>query len=515
MVKTTSLERAEIALTSSMEEPELAAPDPETPFRLLVLGDFSGRTSRDVRPATLGFDRLPIRVDRDNLGEVMDELEVSLALRLAGESGPETTFRFRSLDDFHPDRLLERTPAFGSLRRTRAELEDPATFAEAAATVRSWMDATPSTASASETPAAASDAASASEDVVADLLARAREKASRRPTDVDRFVRGIAAPHSRPADDPDAPELLAAVDVMIGSWIRNTLHHPAFRELEAAWRGLAWLVDRVETDSQLQIWLLDVSKAELALDLRAAGRLELSGWRKILVTQAREAMDAEPWAAVGALYAFDRTVEDVALLARLARVGREAGAPLLAEASPGVVGSAGFAQAPDPSDWMPGAPDDPSAQIWAALRELPEARWLGLAAPRFLLRLPYGEATDPTETFAFEEMPEGAGHQDYLWGGPALVCLELLGQAFAESGWRLRPGSAQEVGGLPLHVYADRGEQRVKPCAEVALSERALDALLEAGVMPLVSVYGRDVVRLARFQSLASPPAPLAGRWAV
>jgi type VI secretion system protein ImpC len=440
-------------------------------------------------------------------------MDVSLALRLAGESGPETTFRFHTLDDFHPDRLLERTPAFGALRRTRAELEDPSTFAEAASTVRSWMGTAASAPPTPEAPAPESAAPSASEDVVADLLASAREKAARRPTDVDRFVRGIVAPHSVPADDPDVPELVAAVDAMIGSWIRSALHHPAFRDLEAAWRGLAWLVDRVETDSQLQIWLLDVSKAELALDLRAAGRLELSGWRKILVTQARETTDAEPWAAVGALYAFDRTVEDVALLARLARVAREAGAPLLAEASPGVVGSAGFAEAPDPSDWMPGAPDDPSAQIWAALRELPETRWLGLAAPRFLLRLPYGEETDPTETFEFEEMPEGARHEDYLWGGPALVCLELLGQAFAESGWRLKPGSAQEVGGLPLHVFKADGEPRIKPCAEVALSGRALDAMLEAGIMPLVSAYGRDVVRLARFQSIASPPAPLAGRW--
>src|SRR5262249_28892499 len=159
---------------------------------------------------------------------------------------------------------------------------------------------------------------------------------------------------------------------------------------------------------------------------------------------------------------FERKPDDVALLARLAQVARAAGAPLIAGASPEIVGSEGFGVAPDPDDWKPGGPDSPAAQVWAALRELPEARWLGLAAPRFLLRLPYGEKTDPTESFAFEELPEGAPHESYLWGAPALVCLELLGTAFAQSAWRLRPGQEAEVDGLPLHVFEEGRERRIK-----------------------------------------------------
>jgi hypothetical protein len=31
--------------------------------------------------------------------------------------------------------------------------------------------------------------------------------------------------------------------------------------------------------------------------------------------------------------------------------------------------------------------------------------------------------------------------------------------------------------------------------------------------MPLCSVRGRDEVQLLRIQSIADPPAPLAGRW--
>lgn len=109
MTKTTSLARAEIALGSSMEEQEGAAPDPETPFRLLVLGDFSGRGSRGVRePATLGFDCLPVRVDCDNLRKILEERDTTLTLRRASGRAPETTFYLRSLEDLHHDRPARR-----------------------------------------------------------------------------------------------------------------------------------------------------------------------------------------------------------------------------------------------------------------------------------------------------------------------------------------------------------------------------------------------------------------------
>jgi len=510
MAKTTSLERAEVALTATMEQPRLAAEDPETPFRLLVAGAFSGEAPEGAR-ARLGFDRLPVRVDRDSLDDVLSAMDVALTIPLGGEAAPATTFRFRCLEDFHPDRILERTPAFGALSRARAELQDPATFAEAARRVRSW--AGPAAEPASRTSRKAAPR-SESEDLVAELLEGSREKGGGLPPDVARLVRSIAAEHSVPASDPDAPRLIAAVDAMIGSWLNAAMHDPAFQALEAAWRGVAWLADRLETDSSLQLWLLDVSRDALSSDLKASQSLEASGWHKILVEQPALSGEPVPWAAVAGLYTFGRTVEDVALLARLGRVAEIARAPFLAAGSSEVVGSPGFGEAPDPDDWEDGGRESPASQIWEALRELPSARSLGLAAPRFLLRLPYGKDTEPAETVAFEEMPEGCVHESYLWGNPALACLALLGQAFASDGWSLRPGSVQDLPGLPLHVYAEDGSSRIKPCAEATLSPRAAERLLDAGVMPLLSVPGRDAVRLVRFQSLAAPPAPLSGRWA-
>jgi type VI secretion system protein ImpC len=195
----------------------------------------------------------------------------------------------------------------------------------------------------------------------------------------------------------------------------------------------------------------------------------------------------------------------------MARIAHRARAPFLAEASPRVLGCSSLASTPHPREWK--APQEP-ASGWAELRRLPEADAIGLALPRFLLRLPYGKKTSPLESFDFEEFPELPVHQDYLWGNPAFAIALLLAQSFSEAGWEMRPGSVTEIDKVPLHLYRRDGQSESKPCAEVLLTEDAAERMVEAGLIPLVSFKDRDLVRVVRFQSVADPPRALAGRWA-
>jgi type VI secretion system protein ImpC len=77
----------------------------------------------------------------------------------------------------------------------------------------------------------------------------------------------------------------------------------------------------------------------------------------------------------------------------------------------------------------------------------------------------------------------------------------------------MEPGDELEVEDLPAHVYDDEGGKRLQPCAEAALVDRAAEAILGAGLMPLLSYKGRNAVRLMRFQSIASPARALSGPW--
>ena len=70
-----------------------------------------------------------------------------------------------------------------------------------------------------------------------------------------------------------------------------------------------------------------------------------------------------------------------------------------------------------------------------------------------------------------------------------------------------------ELDDCPAHVYEEAGERLMQPAAEVLLSERAMLEILARGPMALLGHRQRNVVRLARFQSLADPSAALAGAW--
>jgi type VI secretion system protein ImpC len=322
----------------------------------------------------------------------------------------------------------------------------------------------------------------------------------------------VTEPSLAPAADPRQAEAVALIDRGLGSQMRALLHAPDFQAMEAAWRAMFLLVRRLETGTQLKLYLIDISKAELGADVDSAEDSGSSSLSRLLVDQSAGTPGGEPWGLIVGNYTFGPTQEDAKILGRLAKIASRAQAPFIGGASPLAVGCESFAETPYAEDWTWKAKSD-DREAWAALRVQPEAVYLGFALPRFALRLPYGATTDPIESFAFEEMPDIPAHEDYLWGNPAFACALLLAQSFSDSGWEMRPGEHSEIDRLPLHVYTQDGGSELKPCAEALLTERAAEKILEAGLMPLVWLKSQETVRLLRFQSVAKPLRALAGRW--
>ena len=487
-----------------------ARPVPETPFRVLLLGDFSASGSK--KPIS---SRKPVQVDRDNFDDVLAAFHPELKINLGDEE--PATLKFSDLDDFHPDRLLERLDMFRKLRNIRARLADPATFADAAAEFGLGGRAKPLEEAQSTTPQASPLAlGSLLDDMIEQTEARAQMR-SAAESDLQKFVRRVTEPHLVSAADPRQSEILALIDRALGAQMRALLHVSDFQSLEAAWRAVFLLVRRIDTDEMLKLYLVDLSKDELAADLNSSLDLRTTFAYRLLAGDAINSVGGEPWAAIVGDYAFAATRAHAELLGRLAKVAHAAGAPFLAAASPALLGCKSFSATPNARDWTAPADSD-SVSAWAALRSLPEASAVGLAIPRFLLRLPYGEQTDPIESFSFEEMPRDPEHnepehEDYLWGNPAFVCALLLAQSFSESGWDLRPGQRAELGRLPAHIYPHEGSSELKPCAEALMTLDTADRIMESGLMPLASMKGQDEVRLLRFQSIAQPLTALVGRW--
>jgi type VI secretion system protein ImpC len=499
---------------SAGEDSSGAHPEPETPFCIAILGDFSGRANRGIADTKSISKRRAWLVDRDNFDEVLSRSGAEIHLPM-DESGA-LHLRFSELDDFHPDRIFERLEVFGKLRDLRSRVQDSSTFPKVAEELglRS-RDAASQPAKPAPVPApSAVQLASGSllDEMVAQTEARGVTNLPRRSTDeVHDFAQRVVAQHLVSTPDPRQPEIVAVIDRAIGSLMRAILHNPDFQALEAAWRATFLLVRQLETGSQLKLYLVDISKQELGADLSSAADLRQTGLYRLLVEQAVETPGAEPWSIILGNYTFGSASDDVQLLARIAKIASRARAQFLAAASPRVLGCSSLAATPHPREWK--APDPELTRAWAEFRHLREANSVGLALPRFLLRLPYGKKTSPIESFEFEECSDTPVHEEYLWGNPGFAVTLLLAQSFSEAGWEMRPGTAMEIDQLPLHIGLQAGESQAKPCSEVLLTEDAVDRMLDEGLMPLVSFKDRDRVRLARFQSIADPSRGLAGRW--
>src|SRR5262249_4504652 len=111
--------------------------------------------------------------------------------------------------------------------------------------------------------------------------------------------------------------------------MNGVLHHPDFQALESAWRGLDWLLSRAVKGSQVEVVLLDVSRAELAADLKGADDLTASGLYQVLIEKGVRGPRGEPWAVLVGNYAFNFTVPHAELLGKLAKIAGQTNAPFL------------------------------------------------------------------------------------------------------------------------------------------------------------------------------------------
>lgn len=466
----------------------------QDPLRLLVLADLGG----SARPPLA--QRKLLAVDIDNFDALFARIQPAVSLDLDGRA---VECRFASLDDFHPDQLLQGLPIFEALRRARADLQDPSQLHRVAAALGLVSDG------GAQPSASSADAASAD---VQRLLGRplsAPAPAAAGPqTVLQAWLRERMAPHVRPDVSREQGSLQAAVDATLTTLMRRVLHDPGFQALEAAWRGLDRLVRELELGESLQLQVLDIGRAEIEADIAThQADLSASALHRLLCT--RPSPDA-PGLGLWVLdQAFGPMSADVQTLAALGALAARAGAPLLAAAQPALTGSDGLSTLNDPATWLPAAA--PELAHWAALRTSPMAPWIGLVLPRVLLRLPYGATSDPISGFDFEEMPAPREHTAYLWGAGSLALALLAGRAFAQDGWDLDLDAARTLEDLPSHVFTEDGQRLQQPGAEALISEQAAQAIAARGSMPLLSWRDRPAASLLRWQSIAHPPAPLRG----
>ncbi len=98
----------------------------ELPFVLGVLGDFSGQPEEALPRVK---DRKLIEIDRDNFDQVLAAMKPRLAYRVDNKltndgSKMSVELRFKSIDDFQPDNVVQQVEPLRKLVNARQRLSD-------------------------------------------------------------------------------------------------------------------------------------------------------------------------------------------------------------------------------------------------------------------------------------------------------------------------------------------------------------------------------------------------------
>src|SRR5262249_14510791 len=159
---------------------------------------------------------------------------------------------------------------------------------------------------------------------------------------------------------------------------------------------------------------LNTSKDDLRRDLERASEFDQSALFKKVYEEEYGTFGGVPFAALIGDYEFGRHPQDVALLEKLSHVAAAAHAPFIAAANPQLFNLDSFTDVGTPRD-LAKIFDTAEYAKWKSFRESEDSRYVGLALPHILMRLPYGQDTVPVAAFNFREDVDGTDHSKYLW----------------------------------------------------------------------------------------------------
>ncbi len=304
--------------------------------------------------------------------------------------------------------------------------------------------------------------------------------------------------------------IIAEIDRKLSEQVNVIMHHEEFQKIEGAWRGLHYLVNNTETDELLKIKVFNVSKKELQRQLH---RYKGTGWdqspffKKIYEAEYGQ-FGGEPFGCITGDYFFDHSPQDVEMLGELSHNAAAAHCPFIAGASPTVMQMETWQELANPRDLTKIFTNTEYA-AWRSLRESEDSRYVGLAMPRFLARLPYGAKTNPVEEFDFEEDTANADHRKYCWANSAYAMATNITRSFKYYGWCTSIRGVESGGvveDLPVHTFpSDDGGVDMKCPTEIAISDRREAELAKNGFMPLIHRKNSDIAAFIGAQSLQKP----------
>ena len=299
---------------------------------------------------------------------------------------------------------------------------------------------------------------------------------------------------------------VAELDRLISEQLSEVMHAPEFQALESAWTGLHYLCKQTSTGVQQKIKLFNAAKRDLVKDFKAAIDFDQSALFKKVYEEEFGTFGGAPFGTLIGQYEISRQPEDMYFIDQMSHIAAAAHAPFIASAAPQLFGLEPYTELGKPRD-MAKVFDTVEYAKWKSFRESEDSRYVGLALPRFLGRLPYnpidGEVTDG---FNFVEDVDGTDHDKYLWCNAAFAFAARLTSAFENYGWCAAIRGVEGGGlveDLPTHTFrTDDGEVALKCPTEISITDRREKELSDLGFIPLVHCKNTDYAAFFGAQSV-------------
>lgn len=295
---------------------------------------------------------------------------------------------------------------------------------------------------------------------------------------------------------------ISTIDALISKQLAAIMSSNEFKDIESSWRGLNYLVMNSETSTSLKIKVLNATKNELHKDFSKAAEFDQSQMFKKIYENEFGTPGGEPFGLLVGDYYFENNPEDLDLLGQISNVAAAAFSPYLGSIGASLFGLDSWSDLSKPRD-LAKIFDSVEYAKWRSFRNSDDSRFVCLAMPRVLARLPYGKETSSIEDFDFEETAldekghtKQLNHQDYCWMNAAYVLAVTLTGAYSKYGWCTAIRGAEgggKVEGLPLHVFrSDDGDMDSQCPTEIGITDRREAELSKLGFLPLCHYKSTD-----------------------
>jgi type VI secretion system protein ImpC len=410
---------------------------PDAPYKILALAPFTMAASRPWQQA-------PLPVDRQSLDDAMQALAIAGNLPLESELCPARGLNphFDDLKSLHPDGMLKSIPYLANLVAAKEFIVQARRNGMQASRIlgelrQRWPDLP-----------------------VIDLKdSTSKPNDPKSSSSLDNLLDMVALPGQDQRQNPVDQDEIRQIDTLLQKVLNAIFEWPAFRQMEAAWRGLRLLLQQGVAKGGALVEIVPIHPESLASTLEVIAPLMID----------------HPPGLVLLDLPFDNSPLAMERLATVAQWADTLMAPLIAWTQPSFLQIDTWDQLAT-LPFLPNHVDQPAYAKYRKLRQSADGHWISLTCNRFLIRYPYGPDNTPRGV-PFTEASQP-------WIPPVWALGALVAQSVCQTGWPTHLTHRQQFTIQDLALHSPSGQPPM--AVEANFDRDRQDQFIRAGLTPLI-----------------------------